>query len=26
VLRDAEFQAVRTQRAINQYWPPVADD
>jgi hypothetical protein len=22
ILQDAEFQAVKTQRAVNQYWPP----
>jgi hypothetical protein len=26
VLQDAEFQAVKTQRTINQYWPPVPGD
>jgi hypothetical protein len=25
-LQDAEFQAVKTQRTINQYWPPVLGD
>jgi hypothetical protein len=26
VLRDAELQAVKTQRAIAQNWPPVVGD
>jgi hypothetical protein len=26
VLRDAEFQTIKTQRTINQYWPPTPGD
>jgi hypothetical protein len=26
VLRDAEFQIIKTQRTINQYWPPTPGD
>ncbi len=26
ILQDGEFQAVKTQRTINQYWPPVPGD
>jgi hypothetical protein len=26
VLKDAEFQAIKTQRTVNQFWPPAPSD